>query len=74
MMSDRETMKEMERVLGGKPIDEVAPILVVAVARALVLEANGDVEELRFLVSKFSVHLVNAVNDMMHEGDGETRQ
>ena len=75
---ERENKKIMEglaRVLGGKPTDVIAPVLVVAVARVLLLEADNDPEKLAFLVFKFINRLHEAVSEMAHdEGLGEPRQ
>jgi hypothetical protein len=75
---ERETEKIMaglSRVLGGKPIDLVAPALVVAVARALYVEADSDPEKLSFLMFKFIGHLGETVSQMADdEGLGEPRQ
>jgi hypothetical protein len=60
-------VKDLERVIGGKPIDDVAPLLVVAVARLLFIDAGGDKERMAFLVAKFLHHLSNAINDMWEE-------
>jgi hypothetical protein len=73
MKTDIETMNALQRLFTGKPIDEVAPMLVVTVARALVIEAAGDRQKLVNLVDKFVFHLSDMVGEMATEGDGEVK-
>ena len=75
MSADGEQLyREMDALLDGKPIELVAPLLVIAVARALVLEASGDMGELIRLLLKFQLHLNGQIDDMLAEGEGETRK
>jgi hypothetical protein len=72
---NKKIMAGLSRVLGGKPIDLVAPALVVAAARALVVEADNDPEKLAFLTFKFIHHLGETLAQMANdEGLGEPRQ
>ena len=73
--ASKRMVEKLESVIGGKPIDEIAPLLVVAVARMLFIDADGDPVKLNFLTIKFIQHLGDALNDMTNfEGWGETRQ
>jgi len=73
-MTDVELIEALETALGGKPLDEVAPALVVAVARALVIDANGDMDRLNGLTLKFIHHLHLQIIDMLEPGDGVSLQ
>jgi hypothetical protein len=66
-------IKDLEKVIGGKPIEDIAPLLVVTVARMLVLDAGGDMPKLAMLVAKFTHHLTSTINDMVDEDDAGTR-
>jgi hypothetical protein len=57
----------MKTLLDGKPLEAVAPVLVVAVARALWINAEGDPGRTREMTMKF-------VNTLMHEIDGMLRE
>ena len=70
---DVQLVKDLEKVLGSRPIDEIAPLLIVAVARLLVIDADHDPERLGFLIAKFLSHLTATVNDMIEDGDLERR-
>lgn len=63
----------LSRVLAGRPIDEVAPVLVVAVARTLVIDAGGDEQKLGELVGKFNWHLMQTISDMIKDQDNGRR-
>jgi hypothetical protein len=72
--NDRDQMiHDLEKVIGGKPIEDIAPLLVVAVARMLVIDAEGDTSKLAMLLAKFLEHLTATISDMIGEGDEDTR-
>jgi len=62
-------LKDLEKVIGDKPIEDVAPLLIVAVARLLVIDAGGDKSKLTLLLAKFLGHLMETIHDMVGEGD-----
>lgn len=67
-------MNDLARVLTGKDIDLVAPALVVAVARVLMIEAGNDPHELSRLMLKFVRLLGDTLSEMgAEEGLGEPR-
>jgi hypothetical protein len=71
LTKNREDLLEaVAKVLAGKPIDEVAPVLVVAVARVLLIDSGGDPDKTAFLIAKFLDRLAHTVQDMM-TGDPE---
>jgi hypothetical protein len=56
------------RLLDGKPSDDVVPILITIAARALVQEADGNIDKLSTLLLRFCRLLENEAADML-EGD-----
>ena len=63
--------RELGALLDGQPIHDVAPVLVIAAARALATEADGDADKLVFLVRKFSNLLAEQALDMLgKDNDG----
>lgn len=60
----------MSQLIAGQTIETVAPVLVVAVARVLVLDAGSDKERTALNVAKFIYRLTDVVNDML-TGDPE---
>lgn len=68
---DEQLYRELGALLDGRPIYNVAPILVVAAARALATEADGDMDELVSLVMRFSNLLAEQALDMLgKDNDG----
>lgn len=65
-----ELFNGISKLLYGKPIDAVAPVLVVAVARVLMLDGEGDPQKTAMLIAKFMDRLTNVIHDMM-TGDPE---
>ena len=63
------TYRELGALLEGRPIHDVAPALVIAAARALATEADGDMDELVSLVRKFSNLLAEEALDMLNKDD-----
>ena len=53
-------------LLAGKPVEQVVPILIVATARALMLEADGDEAKLGRMLSKFDELLADQAFDMLN--------
>ena len=70
---DEQLYRELGALLDGRPIHDVAPVLVVAAARALATEADGDMDELVSLVRKFSNLLAEQALDMLGK-DNDGRQ
>jgi hypothetical protein len=66
-----EIMDGIAKALTGKLIDEVAPVLVVTVARVLFIDAEGDKDKLMFLFSKFVNCLHATVEEMWEMRDTE---
>jgi hypothetical protein len=66
-----EMFKALDQVLRGKPIDDVAPLLVIAVARMLVIDAEGDNAKLAMLTAKFMFHMTEAMEEMV-QNPGES--
>jgi hypothetical protein len=65
------TYRELGAILDGRPVHDVAPVLVIAAARALATEADGDADKLVFLVTKFSNLLAEQALDMLgKDNDG----
>jgi hypothetical protein len=68
---DERIYRELGALLDGRPVHDVAPVLVVAAARALATEADGDADKLVFLVRKFSNLLAEQALDMLgKDNDG----
>jgi hypothetical protein len=59
---------EVGRLLDGKPSDDVIPTLITLSARALVQEADGDIDKLSTLLLRFCRLIENEAADML-EGD-----
>ena len=57
----------MKTLLDGKPLDAVAPVLMVAVARALWIDAGGDPDKARGLTMKFMNTLMREIDGMLRE-------
>jgi len=72
--NDDALFDEARKLFDQKPIKDVMPVLITAVARALVLDAGGDTVQLALLTAKFYAILVNQMDDMLNEGKGETLQ
>jgi hypothetical protein len=72
MNAQEQLIHDLEKVIGGKPIEDIAPLLVVAVARMLVIDAKGDTSKLTILVSKFVDHLTTTISDMVEADDKDT--
>jgi hypothetical protein len=62
-----EIMDGIAKVIIDKPIDEVAPVLVVAVARVLMIDGEGDKDKVAFSVAKFLSRLTETLNDMWED-------
>lgn len=71
---DEALFLEARKLFDRKPIDEVMPVLITAVARALVIEADGDTVKISLLVAKFYAILTDQITSMLDEGEGETLQ
>ena len=68
---DEQIYRELGALLDGRPIHDVAPALVVAAARALALEADGDQEKLVLALTKFAQLLAEQALDMLgKDNDG----
>ena len=68
---DEPLYRELGALLDGQPIHDVAPALVIAAARVLATEADGDVNKLVSLVRKFSNLLAEQALDMLgKDNDG----
>ena len=67
LVEDEALFKAVSKVLTNQPIDEVIPVLVVATARAMVLEADGDRERLQDLGARFCSLLAKTTLDMFDE-------
>ena len=65
---------EMARLLFRKPIDEVMPVLITAVARALVLDANGDMDALERQFFRFAELTRSQMADMICQDLDEARE
>lgn len=62
---------ELGAILEGRPIHDVAPALIIAAARALATQADGDADRLVSLVWKFSNLLAEQAIDMLgKDNDG----
>ena len=61
---DEPAFREFERYLKGVPNDEVIPVLIIAAARSLVIEADGDVGKLLASIHKFSVILAEQARQL----------
>jgi hypothetical protein len=62
--NDDELFRALGAVLNGRPIDAVIPALIVAVARALSTEANGDVAQLARMLIRFNKLVADQAFDM----------
>jgi hypothetical protein len=61
-------LEAVKRVITGQSNDQVIPVLLVAIARALVIDADGDPERLEQLGEKFCALLSDSARDMMETG------
>ena len=61
---DEPAFREFERYLKGVPNDELIPVLIIAAARSLVIEADGDVGELVASIHKFHVIMAEQAHQM----------
>ncbi len=66
--SDERMLRALTKVFVGKPIDEIIPVLIVASARALVIEADGDEERLETLGERFCNMMQETAEDMLAKG------
>jgi hypothetical protein len=62
------------KLLYRKDIDEVMPVLITAVARALVLDANGDMEKLERQFYRFAELVRSQTADMILQDLDEARE
>jgi hypothetical protein len=69
-----EIMDGIAKVIIDKPIDEVAPVLVVTVARVLMIDAGGDTDKVAFLVAKFLHRLADTIHDMCNEEEADAER
>ena len=63
--NDETMLKKIEKIFHNKTSEEVIPVLIVASARALVLDADGDADKLEALGEKFCALLADTATDMM---------
>ena len=61
-----ELFRTFGELLYGKPIEMVIPILIVAAARALAIEFDGDEDKLSRRLGKFGELLAGEAFDMLH--------
>ena len=61
---DEPIFREFERYLKGVPNDEVIPVLIIAAARSLVIEADGDAGRLLAGIHKFHVIMAEQAHQM----------
>lgn len=66
-MSSEEIIKAMGALLDGQPTQEVVPALVVASARALAGEADGNIDTLSTLLLRFCRLVENEAADMVEK-------
>ena len=60
--------KALEALLHDHANDEVVPLLVVAAARAIVVEANGDFDKMSTFLLKFFTLTLNQATEMFNDG------
>lgn len=65
-MNEEMLANALGALLAGKPVEQVVPILIVAAARALMLEADGDEAKLARMLNKFDELLADEAFDMMN--------
>jgi hypothetical protein len=63
--SKAELFDKMANVMTGQDNETLVPILITASARALVLEADGDIDKLSTLLIKFCRLVQNEASDML---------
>ncbi len=61
-------MEAIGKVIVGQATDELIPVLIVASARTLALEADGDAARLEALGEKFCRLLQDTAEDMLVKG------
>ena len=62
------------KALDRHPVDEVIPVLITASARALLTDANGDLDKLANKITKFNALMLSQVTDMMNEDLAEAHE
>jgi hypothetical protein len=65
---------KISALLNRQPTDDVIPILITAAARALVIDANGDLDKLRRQYDKFCTMTAAQVTDMLTQDLDEARE
>lgn len=63
--SKAELFDKMANVMTGQDNETLVPILITASARALVIEAGGDIDKLSTLLLKFCRLVQNEASDML---------
>jgi hypothetical protein len=65
---------EVSRLLHRKPVDDVMPVLITAVARALVLDGEGDMKKLSLNYLKFCNMVHEQMGDMIAQDLSESER
>ena len=63
----------ISEVLSAQPVEEVIPVLITASARALIMDANGDLNALEKQFNKFCALVHAMIGDMMNQDLDEAR-
>jgi hypothetical protein len=64
----------ISELLHAQPVDEVIPVLITASARALIVDANGDLDKLENNFNKFCSLVHSSMGDMMNQDLDEARE
>jgi hypothetical protein len=64
-MSGEALFEAVGRLVDGQPTEDVAPALITISARALVQEADGDIDKLSTLLLRFCRLLMREAADML---------
>ena len=65
---------EISRLLHRQPVDDVMPVLITAVARAIVIDAQGDIDKLDQSFTKFVRLTQGQIGDMINQDMDEARE
>ena len=67
MTNKTDLFSKLAKLLERQPEDDVIPLLITACARALIQDADGDLDKLTRQLVRFNIILTGQVRDMMTE-------
>jgi hypothetical protein len=73
MTKSQDLFNVMSELLHHQSVDDVMPVLITASARALVMDAEGDIKKLAISHLQFCTLLQEQINDMWEQDAAEAR-